>query len=72
LFLYTGLDFTAIDVTLSLPSNSNNGAQVCQNISIVNDAVMEQGETFSVLAFFEEGVDPESDSAIVLILDGTY
>ena len=68
LFLFAAdEDYVAADEALFLPAGSNNGDQVCLNISILNDGVDEEQEMFSVKAALEDGVSPSDVEAAVAI-----
>lgn len=62
-----GQDYTNVDVSVFLATNSSNGDMVCQDIEILLETAEEGTESFSVTAVFEERVSPASDFATVEI-----
>ncbi len=43
-----GSDYVAASVGLTFPAGSTNGDMQCLNISIIDDSVLEDNETFTV------------------------
>lgn len=62
------MDYDGFDVTISFPP-SDNGAEICRNITIRNDEAFENNEFFSVHVESERNVVIHIKYAIVHIQD---
>ena len=66
-----GVDYTGVTTTLTFTSGATVGAEMCINIPINNDLLVENTENFQVVVASDPNVmfDPASGSAIINILD---
>ena len=68
--LPTAADF--IDISVSLTFTENSEQELCQNVAIVDDAILEDSETYTImLSSLDGNAIVQTSTTLLVILDET-